>query len=49
MFSIQIPVVRQAKGVWSSRWESDLFKQGLANHIIASLRMMLVKVSDKYR
>ena len=29
MFSIQIPVVRQAKGVWSSRWESDLSKQGL--------------------
>ena len=49
MFSTQIPVVRQAKGVWSSRWESDLSKQGLANQIIASLRMMLVKVSDKYR
>ena len=28
MFSTQIPVVRQAKGVWSSRWESDLSKQG---------------------
>ena len=49
MFSTQIPVVRQAKGVWSSRWESDLSKQGLANQIIASLRMMLVKVSDKRR
>ena len=49
MFSTQIPVVRQAKGVWSSWWESDLSKQGLANQIIASLRMMLVTVSDKYR
>ena len=31
MFSTQIPVVRQAKGVWSSRWESDLSKQGLTS------------------
>ena len=49
MFSTQIPVVRQAKGVWSSRWESDLSKQGLANQIIASLGMMSITTSDKRR
>lgn len=49
MFSTQIPVVRQAKGVWSSRWESDLSKQGLANQIIASLGMWLVTITDKRR